>query len=49
MIPQTYVKLQGDDAEHMLKLMDELEEYDDVKNIFANFDISKEDMEKFGA
>lgn len=49
MIPQTYVKLEGDDAEHMLKLMDELEEHDDVKNVFANFDISKEDMEKFGA
>jgi len=28
--------------------MDELEEYDDVKNVFSNFDISKEDMEKFG-
>ncbi|MDD2524303.1 MAG: YebC/PmpR family DNA-binding transcriptional regulator [Endomicrobiia bacterium] len=49
MIPQTYVKLEGANAEHMLKLMDELEEYDDVKNVFANFDISKEDMEKFGA
>jgi YebC/PmpR family DNA-binding regulatory protein len=46
MIPQTYVKLTGEDAEHMIKLMDELEEYDDVKNVFANFDISKEDMEK---
>ena len=49
MIPQTYVKIQGDDAEHMLKLIDELEEHDDVKNVFSNFDISKEDMEKFGA
>lgn len=47
MIPQTYVKLTGEDAEHMIKLMDELEEHDDVKNVFANFDISKEDMEKY--
>ncbi|MDD5020859.1 MAG: YebC/PmpR family DNA-binding transcriptional regulator [Endomicrobiaceae bacterium] len=47
MFPQTYVKLTGTDAEHMIKLMDELEEYDDVKNVFSNFDISKEDMEKF--
>lgn len=47
MFPQTYVKLTGDDAEHMIKLMDELEELDDVKNVFSNFDISKEDMEKF--
>ncbi len=49
MIPQTYVKLEGDNAEHMLKLLDELEEHDDVKNVFSNFDISKEDMEKYGA
>ncbi len=47
MVPQTYVQLTGEDAEHMIKLMDELEEHDDVKNVFANFDISKEDMEKY--
>jgi YebC/PmpR family DNA-binding regulatory protein len=46
MIPQTYVKLTGDDAKSMLKLMDSLEEHDDVKNVYANFDISSEDMEK---
>ncbi len=49
MIPQTYIKLEGENAEHMLKLLDELEEHDDVKNVFSNFDISKEDMEKYGA
>ena len=49
MIPQTYVKLEGDNAEHMLKLLDELEEHDDVKDVYSNFDISKEDMEKYGA
>ncbi|AKL97940.1 YebC/PmpR family DNA-binding transcriptional regulator [Endomicrobium proavitum] len=48
LIPQTYVKLTGDDAKSMLKLMDELEEHDDVKNVYANFDISAEDMEKLG-
>jgi YebC/PmpR family DNA-binding regulatory protein len=46
MIPQTQIKLTGDDASCMLKLMDELEEHDDVKNVYANFDISSEDMEK---
>jgi transcriptional/translational regulatory protein YebC/TACO1 len=30
----------------MLKLMDALEEHDDVKNVYANFDISNEEMEK---
>ena len=46
MIPQTYIKLSGDDAKSMLKLMDSLEEHDDVKNVYANFDISKEEMDK---
>jgi YebC/PmpR family DNA-binding regulatory protein len=46
MIPQTQIALTGDDASCMLKLMNELEEHDDVKNVYANFDISGEDMEK---
>jgi YebC/PmpR family DNA-binding regulatory protein len=49
MVAQTYIKLTGDEAKSMLKLMDALEEHDDVKNVYANFDISKEDMEKLGA
>jgi YebC/PmpR family DNA-binding regulatory protein len=48
MIPQTQVALSGDDAKCMLKLMDSLEEHDDVKNVYANFDISSEEMEKIG-
>jgi YebC/PmpR family DNA-binding regulatory protein len=48
MIPQTQIALMGEDAKCMLKLMDELEEHDDVKNVYANFDISKEEMEKLG-
>jgi YebC/PmpR family DNA-binding regulatory protein len=46
MIPQTQVGLIGDDAKSMLKLMDSLEEHDDVKNVYANFDISSEEIEK---
>lgn len=46
LIPQTYIKLTGDDAASMLKLMDSLEEHDDVKNVYANFDISEEEMER---
>ncbi|GHT55769.1 putative transcriptional regulatory protein [Endomicrobiia bacterium] len=48
MIPQTLISLEGEDAKCMLKLMDELEEHDDVKNVYANFDISNEEMEKLG-
>lgn len=46
MIPQTMIKLDGKNAENMLKLMDRLEDNDDVQNVYANFDISMEEMEK---
>jgi YebC/PmpR family DNA-binding regulatory protein len=46
MIPQTLVKLEGKQAESMLKMMDKLEDNDDVQNVYANFDISMEEMEK---
>ena len=46
MIPQTMVKLEGKNAENMLKLMDRMEDNDDVQNVYANFDISEEEMEK---
>jgi len=46
MIPQTQVVLDGKQAESMLRLMDKLEDNDDVQNVYANFDISAEEMEK---
>lgn len=46
MIPQTMIKLEGKNAENMLKLMDRLEDNDDVQNVYANFDISADEMEK---
>ncbi len=46
MIPQTQVALEGKQAESMLKLMDKLEDNDDVQNVYANFDISSDEMEK---
>ncbi len=48
MVPQTTVHLEGKGAETMLKMMNALEESDDVQNVWANFDISDEDMEAFG-
>lgn len=45
-IPQTYVKLEGKDAEQMLKLMEALEDHDDVQKVHANFDIDQAVMEK---
>ena len=49
MIPQTTVKLEGKQAEQMLKLMEDLEEHDDVEKVYANFDIDIEIMEKMSA
>lgn len=46
MVPQNLVKLEERDAEKALKLMDILEDHDDVQNVFANFDISEEILEK---
>jgi transcriptional/translational regulatory protein YebC/TACO1 len=46
MVPQTSVKLEGKSAETMLKLMEMLEDSDDVQKVYANFDISFEEMER---
>jgi len=44
MIPQTYVKLEGKEAHQMLRLVETLEDNDDVQNVYANFDIPDEIM-----
>ncbi|KPL00165.1 MAG: transcriptional regulator [candidate division Zixibacteria bacterium SM23_73_3] len=49
MIPQTTIKLEGKQAEQMLKLMEALEDHDDVQKVYANFDIATEIMEKMSA
>jgi YebC/PmpR family DNA-binding regulatory protein len=46
MLPQTRLQLEDKQAEQMLKLMDKLEENDDVQNVYANFDISDDELEK---
>jgi YebC/PmpR family DNA-binding regulatory protein len=45
MIPQNYVKLQGKDANQMIKLMEALDDHDDVQNVWANFDIEEKEIE----
>jgi transcriptional/translational regulatory protein YebC/TACO1 len=45
MIPQNTVKLEGKEAERMLRLMEALEEHDDVQKVHANFDIPDEILE----
>jgi YebC/PmpR family DNA-binding regulatory protein len=43
-VPQNYIKLEGSDARQMLKLVEALEDHDDVQKVSANFDISEADM-----
>ena len=46
-IPQNYVKLEGKQAQQLLRLMEELEDHDDVQNVSANFDIDEEEIAKY--
>ena len=49
MLPKSTVALEGGEAERMLRLMEALEENDDVQNVYANFDISEEQMAQASA
>jgi len=46
MIPQNTVKLEGKPAEQLMRFMSILDEHDDVQNVFANFDIEDQEMER---
>ncbi|HXE79397.1 MAG TPA: YebC/PmpR family DNA-binding transcriptional regulator [Vicinamibacterales bacterium] len=45
MLPQNYVKLEGKEATQMVKLMEALEEHDDVQHVWSNFDIEEKEIE----
>jgi YebC/PmpR family DNA-binding regulatory protein len=47
-LPQNYVKLEGKDAQQALRLVEELEDHDDVQTVSSNFDIDEEELAKFG-
>jgi len=44
MIPTNAVKVEGTDAERLLKLMELIEDHDDVSKVFSNFDIDAETL-----
>jgi YebC/PmpR family DNA-binding regulatory protein len=48
MVPKSSVKVEGKEAENMLRLMEALEDSDDVQNVYSNFDIEEEFMQAFG-
>ncbi len=45
MLPQNLVKLEGKQAQQMIKLMDVLEDQDDVQNLWSNFEIDAKEIE----
>jgi len=49
MVPQNTLSLTGGPAENTLKLLDELEDHDDVQEVASNIDISQEELERLSA
>jgi transcriptional/translational regulatory protein YebC/TACO1 len=45
MIPKNPMKLEGKNAQGMLRLTEALEEHDDVQNVYSNFDVDEEEVE----
>jgi transcriptional/translational regulatory protein YebC/TACO1 len=45
MVPQNYVKLSGKQADQMLRLMDGLEDHEDVSHVYSNFDIEESELQ----
>jgi YebC/PmpR family DNA-binding regulatory protein len=49
MVPQNTLSLSGGQAERTLKMLDELEDHDDVQEVASNIDISPEELERLSA
>jgi YebC/PmpR family DNA-binding regulatory protein len=45
MVPTDYIKLEGKPAQQMLKLMEALDDHDDTKNVWSNFDVEEQEIE----
>lgn len=46
MIPQSTIRVEGKEASQILRLMDGLEDHDDVQHVYANFDIPDEVLQE---
>ena len=44
MLPKNYVPLEGNAAEQMIRLIDALEDHDDIQNVYANFDVADDTL-----
>ena len=46
MLPKNTVKIEGKEAQQMLRLMEAIEDHDDVQHVWANFDIEEKEIEE---
>src|SRR4029077_17329022 len=46
MVPQNYIKLEGPAASQMIRLLEALEDQDDVQNVYSNFDVDQKQLEE---
>ncbi len=44
MIPENYVKVEGKSAHQVIKLMEALDDHDDVQHVYGNFDIAESEL-----
>jgi len=49
MVPQNTVSVTGREAEQTMKLLEELDDHDDVQSVSSNVDIPQEEMERLSA
>ncbi len=45
-VPQNYIKLEGPTASQMIRLMEAIEDHDDVQNVSSNFDVDQKQLEE---
>lgn len=46
MIPDNYIQVSGDNAKKLVTMIDQLEDLDDVQNVFSNMDIDEQELEQ---
>lgn len=45
-VPQNYIKLEGPAASQMIRLLEAIEDHDDVQNVYSNFDVDQKQLEE---
>lgn len=48
-VPETMVHVAGKEAEQVLKIMEALEDHDDIQHVYSNFDIDEKVLSEFNA